>query len=442
MRWNSQALTVVLRLSADEKERAGAMKKLVEVGSRTENHIELGQAMWKYELTALPHAETLVALARDIATRTKDPRVAELFSRMAPRQDKVVETFADGRISSQWWVDGGRCEGKAGGSVRLSANETYSEASIRLLGSLHLHNTFVETTISESAGSVWLFTGRTSDHIARFGFSDTGYLHLQTWRNGRLVGERKMEWQKPEGKFRMRIESHGDGMMGYIDGKPMFGSRLYLPDDLGLGWIGVAVHSATRGRAAATISSLSAGPAPARLAILSPVSSDDQADAQLAQVRPDIFVLTALCPAWYEVGSDGLWKLGFTSDKQIYHVFARYHRVWLVPFVEVRAGADLRPEDIEARGSEINADGFVIVFKEWPGDEWYASFREKMRLSKLRILIGTVDPQGGVARLRPIGRGFEFVGGRDDAIEVKVAPRSSIQELSATDDGKPMMLGY
>lgn len=438
-----QALTVVMRLTTTEKEYADTMKRLVEVGAKSDKHLELGQAMWKHELTALPHAESLVALARDIASRTKDPRVAEVFSRLAPRQDKVVETFADGRISNQWWLDGGRCEGKGGGSVRLSSGETYSEATLRLLGSLHLHNTFVETTISDATGSFWLFTGRTSDHLARFGFSDTGYIHLQTWRKGRLVGERKIEWQKPEGKFKLRMEANGDGIMGYVDGKPMFSARLYLPEDLSLGWIGVAVHSSTRGRAAATIHTLSGGPASARLAILGPVSSDAEADAQLTQARPDVFMLTALCPAWYEVGNDGRWKVGFTSDKQIYHVFARYHRVWMVPFVEVQQGADIRPEDVEARGAEINADGFLLVFKEWPGDEWFASFRDRMRNSKLRILIGVVDSKDGVAHLRPAGRGFEFTGGREDPVDLRITPRASLGDMASTlDDGKPIMIGY
>ncbi len=439
---NIEVLTMLLRLASTDEEYRKTMDRLIVAGAKTENHLALGQAAWKYELTSLPGAEALVALIRDIAARSKDPRVTEVFARMTPRAEAVTETLADGRLSNRWWVEGGVLTPGPNGGAVFSAGESYSEGALRLLGSLHLRNVFVDVLVGKSVGNFWLYTSRTADHMARFGFTDAGFLHLQTWRAGRLVAERKMEWKRPEGKFRLRMEANGDGIMGYVDGVPAFGARLHLPQDMGLGWVGVAIHAVERGQAMAEIHGLAAGAAPMRLGVLAPVATAAEADTQLASVRPDVSQLTALCPAWFTIQSDGRWMSAQTGDRQIYDVFAKYHRMWVTPFVDCRSTIGVLPDDLEARAKETGADGFVLMFKEWPGDEWIQSMRQRMKASHLRILIASVDKSGRVARVQPVARGGEFTNGTGDAVEVRISRRADLKDAAEIADAGPLMIGY
>jgi hypothetical protein len=350
--------------------------------------------------------------------------------------------MADGRLSNRWWTDGASIVPGRDGGASLVAGENNTEGSLRLLGSMHLRNAFIEATIGPSSGNLWLYTSRTADHLARFGFTDAGYLHLQTWRGGRLTGERKMEWKRPDGSVRLRMEANGDGIMGYVDGRPAFGSRLHLPRDMGAGWLGVAVHSVERGRASADLLSLTAGAAPMRLGILAPTASASDADAQLAAVRQDVSQLTAICPAWFTIDNAGQWTAS-ASDRQIYSVFARYHRLWLAPFVECKASSGVQPGDLEARALETGADGFILMFKEWPGDEWVASLRDRMRASSLRILVASAGKDGRVARALPVAQGNEFGNGTGDAMEVRIVRRSDLQGAEGVSSGTdPTMIGY
>ena len=440
---NIAALTMVLRLCTPADELYGkSMKKLADAGTKPERQLELGQALWRHDIMSMPGSEPLARLAKEIVAKTKDARIVEIFGRIAPRYDPAVDTFADGHASSRWWLEGGTCQGKAG-MVRLATGESYSEAALRLLGSLQMRNAFVEAVVGEAHGSFWLYTSRADDHIARFGFTDDGYMYLQLRRGGRLLSERKIAWKHPGGRVRLRMESSADGVMGYVDGIPMFGSRLYMPEDIGLGWLGCSIFATARGKASATLYGLSAGPTPTRLAVLGPVQDAAAADAQLQLVRPDIASLVGLCPSWYAVQETGKWVENPGGDRQIYHVFARYHRVWLLPMVEVRPGAEVKPEDLEAKAAEAKADGFLLIFKEWPADAWMTATQERLRASKLRVIVGVVDAAGGITQVRGLARGLDLTAGNEDILKMKLMQKTDLAKLAGGLAGEgPVMIGY
>lgn len=441
---NVEALTMLLRFTKSGEEYRDIMDRVVASGAKPENHLPLAQAAWKYELTCMQGAEPLISLIRNIAKSTKDPRVAELVNRMNPIAEPAVETFADGQISARWWVEGGRLVPGVNGGAVFASGETYSEGSLRLLGSLHLRNVYIEADVGRARGNFWLYSSRTADHMARFGFTDAGYLHLQVWRGGRLLGERKMEWKPPaEGRVRLRMEANGDGIMGYIDGRAAFGARVQLPSDVGTGWAGLSVHAVERGKASAELFGLTAGASPARLGVLAPVASTAEADAQLALVREDVANLTALCPAWYTIQPDGRWASAQLEDRRIYDIFARYHRIWLTPFVDCQSPSAVLPQDLEARAAEASIDGFILMFKEWPGDEWVVSMRDRMRESKLRILVVSVDATGRSARVRPIARGGDFLSGAaGEPQDMLIVRRAEFKDGGASAPMQPVMIGY
>ena len=438
---NVEALALLLHLPSTPEERSETMRRLVTAGADPRNHLALAQAVWKYALTARPDAEPLVALLADMESRPLDPRVAEILDRVRPQTRVVSEDFSGGAISKSWWIEGARLDPRAGGGLHLLSGETYTEGSLRLLGSLRLRNAFVEAVVGEMRGSFWLFTGRTPAHMARFGYTDDGYLHLQTWSGGRLLAERKVEFARPAGPVRFRLEARGDGMMGFVDQRPVFDARVPLPPDAGFGWAGVAVYASERGRAAAELSGLSAGPAPLRLGVMPPVATDAEADAQLGGLRADVTQLTALCPAGFVLDAVGAWVTPNDRAREISSLLARYHRLWLTPFVECRApAARLTPAALQQRAEELGVDGFILMFRDAPGDAWLAEMRQAFRDSPLRLLVAVTERGGREARMEPVGRGSEFAPGPGAALRVHIARRSALgAALPAAGD---YLIGY
>ena len=131
------------------------------------------------------------------------------------------------------------------------------------------------------------------------------------------------------------------------------------------------------------------------------------------------------------------------GDKQIYHVFARYHRVWLLPMVEVRPGAEIKAEDLEATAADVKADGFLLIFKEWPADEWMSAMNDRLRASKLRVLVGVVDAADGVTQVRGLARGLDLTAGNEDILKLKLLQQADLAKLAGGLAGEgPVMIGY
>ncbi|MCX7817650.1 MAG: polysaccharide deacetylase family protein [Kiritimatiellae bacterium] len=419
-----EALAMVVRHTRDAAEYRNAIERLANAGLKPFNHLPFAQSCWKYELPALPAAAPLMATLRAIAADNRDPRIAELCARLLPVGTPAVETMAEGRLSNRWWIEGGDVTARAGGGIRLAAGEAYAEASARLLGSLQTRDALVEASVGGIHGGVWLYARRTERHLVRFGFTE-GRLHLQVWRDGRLLQEMKREWIPPAGFTPLRLEVNGRGAMGFVDGEPAFATRLVIPSDIRAGWIGLAVHSPTRGQAAAEFTSLRAGPLQPRLAALAPTSSGDETDQQLAAIRNDTPFLTALCPAWFTVETDGRWTGPATPDPAVYHIFARYHRIWLLPMVECRSAAGAVPSEIEGRVRQVNADGLVLAFRTWPGDDWISALAERLAASGLTIIVLGMDTAAQSARCAVISGG-SVDRGEGDGLRLRIARRASL----------------
>ncbi len=419
-----EALAMLIRLTRSPEEYQRRMAELEEVALRPESHLSFAQAAWKNELTALPGAGGLLAALRRIASVAKDPVIVELCGRVLPNPQPAVETFRGGQISARWWVDGGVLSPLSAGGARLQTTEAHSETSMRLLGSLHYHDGLVEAEVSGVEGSLWLFARRTLEHLVRFGISEN-MLHLQVWNRGRLVQESKREWSPPVGRFRLRLETSGQGAMGFVNGEPAFNARLNIPRDLGPGWLGIAVHDVRKGRAAVELRRLVGGSTAPRLAVLPPAAGADEADAQLAAIQRDAISLTAICPTWYTIEADGRWIAAAGLDPKVFGMFCKYHRLWLLPFVECRSYAAVLAADLEQRARETGAAGFVLAFKTWPGDRAVADLAERLRGLNLNVFVLAFDADARSARLHAVA-GLSATSAAPSA-ELKVVRRSAFQ---------------
>ena len=441
---NVDALALLLGLTPSPEERRKTIEQLVAAGANPKNHMALGNAVWKYALTAQPDAEPLNALVESIAVKTTDPKVGELFGRIKLRAEPVTEKMNGTTLSTnRWWMDGCTMTAATNGGTMFVMDPNHSEGSLRLLGSLRLRNSFIEALIGQTRGSFWLYACRTPEHMARFGFSDDGFLHLQTWNGNRLMAQHKLEYKLPAVPVRLCLEVKADGAMGYVNGKPAFSEYLALTPEMGFGWVGLAMNASVRGQASVEITGLSAGPLPMRLGVLSAgTRTEAEADAQLSAIRQDVTRLTAICPAGSSLQADGTWTTLPGGDREINKLFARYYRLWLTPVVECQAPSAVKPEALEVRAKETGADGFILKFKEWPGDPWVTSLRQAMKDSSLRLIVATGNASNAVTRIQPVARGIEFTAGVGQPSNARMIRRAGLANDAVLAAQEPLLIEY
>ncbi len=164
--------------------------------------------------------------------------------------------------------------------------------------------------------------------------------------------------------------------------------------------------------------------------------------AKLNAVRQDIARLTAICPAGSVLQSDGSWTALPGSDRDINKLFARYYRLWLIPVVECQALSALKPETFETRARQMGADGFILMFKEWPGDPWVASLGQAMKESSLRLIVASMNASNAVTRVQPVARGAEFTGGTGESSNVRFIRRSGAADDAVLAGQEPLLIAY
>lgn len=438
---NIGALALLAVLETDPARRTDLFRRLAVAGQKPERQLDLGRAVWSRDLLSIQGSDALLEPCRVLAASAEDPRVREIFARLAPRNELTLEDFAQGKLSDRWRVEGGSCEG-AGGGLRMQAGEPYAEMSLRLLGSQHFQQAFIEAQLGEVRGGCWLYANRSAEHFVRFGFTDGSQLYLQVWRAGRLVSERKMSWQRPDKPFALRLESTASGLMGFVDGKAAFSTRLFLPEDIRRGWMGFAVHQTPRGTASAVLLQLKAGPSPLRIAVLSPQSGTEAVDKQLQTLRVNEHGMAALCPVWFFVRPGQEWAENVVGDRQIFRVYARYHRLWLLPVVQVPRGTSVAADMLLQQAARHQTDGFLLLFDKMPDDAWFDAMNEALRGAPCHVLACEVDAASKMARVRGVGRGLDLFNGAPESRELSVMQQAELPVSGALPADLPVMIGY
>lgn len=437
---NLRALSMIFRYCSQYEERIGSLERLVELGQEPQRQLELGRLIWNYELFTSPESGPLMRLARDIADTTPDPQVREIFQRFSPRYSTVRENFEGSELNENWWVVGGRISGQRNAGL-LRASNTHREISMRLLGSLQWRNAFIETTVSDVQGDFWIYTSRSEEHLVRFGFTREERLHLQVWRRGRLVSNQNKPFPRPTRPVKLRLDICGDGVIGYVDGEVAFTPYANLPQDIAQGWVGVAVNHSDLGRASARVHNIVAGPSPARIAILDPVHSDEDIDAQLQLIRRGFDALTALSPIWFSVDSSGAWRETFSGDKQLYRLFARYNRFWLMPIVEIVSAENIEIERLLANADRYNADGFILMLETWPSDSWIANFEVALRESGLKVILARVGSEAERIQMLGLGPARAVFSNRHEPVSFPLLSGEDIEDASGYDNrNNPMII--
>lgn len=418
---NFEAVALMLRLPIPAPEYRLQMEALARIGTQPKYYHELGQSLWKYDLLSMPGSLPLVKVVQRIAAETNDASVATLFARLQPRSGQVTDSFAGGRVSDAWWMDSGVFTPEPG-KLLVRTDDNHSEASIRLLGSEHFHDAFVETVVKRKAGAIWLYARRTGTHMIRLGVDEGGEMYLQLWRGGHLVEQRTKSWTEPKDAVRLRLEVRGDGIMGYADGQPAFASPMEVPSDFDLGWVGVAINHPERGKANATLTRLSAGQLPPRIVLMPAFTNDTDVDAKLGVLRSEINHISDLAPRWFQFNADGTLSSALGSDAKLLQLFARYYRVRLMPVVEVAPGAALSADALIAQAAKNKLDGFILLFSVLPSNAELEAFDRALSTAHIKVLALTMDPDKDTGKLRSMEASNDLLSGLDGEQSIVVQP--------------------
>jgi len=418
---NIEANAMALRMPMDPDEFDTRLDALIQMGEQPDTQDEVGQVIWKYDLLSLPRTDALMRLVQRISEQEGDDSEPGIFVRLRPRFEPVLEPCTDGKLSEAWWIDGGNFTSNGIGGL-LSADPSHSEVVMRLLGSEHITDGFIEATVKKVNGSFWLYARRTATHFVRFGFDESQKIYLQVWQSGHAIASQTQSWTLPKNGARIRLEARGAGLIGSIDGTPVFNAPMEIPADLGLGWIGASVFQEDRGTAQAVLSQLSAGPLLPRLALLPPMKTTDDVDTLLDQLRPESSRISDFAPRWFQISQDGNWTETFGKDEPLLRLFARYCRIRLFPTIEVSSAATLAEADLVAAAAKYGVDGFTVILDQMPGTAWFEKLEGKLDGTPLSVLVMVLDPVNNEGQWRRIGQGRTILRGDMKSQSVLLSP--------------------
>jgi len=436
-----RTLVFLLSVSRSQEERSEALDRFTLLAENPEMHHDIIEAIWKHQLLSVPDSHVFVALVEKLSRESMDDRVIDIAARLKPPVEPVEERLDGETLSDFWRVEGGSvvCEQ---GTLQMSVSPERREAYVQMLGSERLREVFIEATVKRLTGSFWLYARRSTDHFVRFGVDEsTERIHLQVWRKGRIVNQTSEPWRMPERESRMRLEIRGDGAVGYLDDRKLFASPETIPGDLGLGWTGISVWSLDMGRAQVSLTSLSAGPLPLRLALLPPIPATVDTDEIISSLRPSVHAITGFCPRWFTVNRHGRLLSRPDKDDKLLRMFARYNRKLLLPVVEIPVGVRIRAADILKVVESGNGDGVVLKFETMPPQTWFDEIEKTLRMSAADIVAIEVAEKGN-ARIRCLGAARDLLPGRAGPQTIRTAPRSKIGISEKYLTAEPLILRF
>ena len=362
------------------------------------------------ELLSRPGAHGLADFVDALAGSSTNDAVIAAGRRLRPPAHTIAASDGMDSLSQAWHVEGGTA-GVEQKTIRLGVDNTHKEVCLRLLGSERLREAFVEATIEDCVGSFWLYARRNQHQYVRFGIDDlTERVHLQVWRESRIVSQISESWDGAGSPATLRLEIRADGAVGYVDGKRVCTAPEAIPRGMGLGWLGASVWSLDYGRAGVMLSELKAGPLPLRLTMLPALTTDADVDTALSTLRASISDLTAVCPQWFTVQSDGAWRETDTPDRRLLCLFAKYHRKHLLPVAHVPAGPEIKLQDILAASKTGNGDGVILLFSAMPTPATLNALDEELNTSNAIVIAMALRDEG--AMLRGLGAARNYFPGQ------------------------------
>ena len=345
-------------------------------------------------LFTFPESSAAFDFLRRVASDSKNGLVRRNYMTLMPLEQPISENFSMSSLSDNWEVFGNTGV-LIGGEYLLPGLPDPSETNLRLKRSDLIRDGFVEARIGESLGAFWLYARRSTQGMVRFGFDSDGFLRIQAWQNGEPRVLDSVLWVRPKDDLTLRLEVRGDGAIGYFNGRHVFSTSLEIPRVLGYGWWGVAASASETGMAQTRLKELSSGPLRPTIAVMDllptvmeagtsePAPTRDVLEALRARVG-DVGVIAPV------VGQQAVDRTFSSPDARALdglRVFVRYHRLRLMPIVDLGYYNDPEPADVIAYMKKSGFDGLCLRVRRLPEAEWCAKMEKALEALFANVIL-------------------------------------------------------
>ena len=345
-------------------------------------------------LLTFPESSAAFDFLRRVARDSKNGLVRRNYMSLMPLEQPIVENFSESGLSDNWEVFGNN-GALIGGEYLLPGLPDPSETNLRLKRSDLFRDGFVETRIGESLGAFWLYARRSTQGMVRFGFDSDGFLRIQAWQNGEPRVMDSVLWVRPKDDLTLRLEIRGDGAIGYVDGKQAFSTPLDVPRALGYGWWGVAASASETGMAQTRLKVLSSGPMNPTIVVMDLLPTVREAGT--SEPAPTRDVLEALRGRAGDVGVIAPLVGQQAVDRSLsspdarsldaLRVFTRYHRLRLMPVVDLGYYNDPEPTDIIAYMKKSGLDGLCLRVRRLPEAAWCEKMEKALEAMFANVIL-------------------------------------------------------
>lgn len=396
------ALSHLHGLLKTSNERVQNLKKILDVAQARGMRGHFLESLDKFGLLLWPESWRLLDLVNQRAQEELPDSV--YYQNLLPREYPVREDIQFGSISTNWKGAQITSDSTDEGRSAYSDNRDSSDNYLKLGRSSLIQNGFIEATLDQASGLFWLYARRSEGTMIRFGFEQTGDLHMQTWVDGKIVENLRRDWIRPVNPFTLRLEIRGDAAFGYLDEKPAFGAPISIPLDMNLGSWGMAPWTPESGLAQAVVREVAGGPLPTYIGIFEPKVKPWTDDDILAKLENNSEVFSVISPAWFRQNTNG--EILLTSKKgdfQKTRLFTTYYKIRLYPMILSASTRNFDVENLIELSANLDVKGFSILFAKMPSAEWFQEIEDQLVGTGLGLLAIKIDKVSGEAEVREMG---------------------------------------
>lgn len=437
--YDFRALVLMLRTASNKEKRHNTITKLHILGQKKAYQLSLVKAIKDYDLLTLPNTDIFIDLLKEIDNNTNDPDVKSAIADLNFRSEPIHESLASETLSTEWTIDGAIVT-KIPDGVVMAVTPTRSECMLRLNRTDRWRDCYVKATVEDPTGGFWIYARHSMEGLIRFGFdSGSDELFVQVWkgRQRRIVVNEHKPMLSKSGPLQMSMEVKGNGVLAYINNKPIFSTPIEIPDDIGHGWIAISARNVEIGKASVKIMNLEAGPLPIRLALLPQTPSTSRVDEELARMRSLLGTVSDYSPDWFSVSPSGSWSSSLEAADDFFRLFARYYRIRLLPTVNVPEGVSIAGADILEIIDIHKLDGVVLRYTAMPNEEWILELERELDGHPICVFILAPGRAGSrKAKLRGIGHGKILLNDSRETVTATILKARDYPEVRTDNDFK------
>ncbi len=420
---NVEARLVLQNYLDEPTKRYDNMHQLLKLAKSSDSYqYGFAQEIISSELLTVPESTIFFPFIRDIAENGATTKTRAIYDQLLPLTNAIVEDFTKSYLSDAW-IPWNGMHSPSSGKYELRASASVSEAFLKLKKSDLIRDGMISVTIDESVGAFWIYARRSARSMLRFGYDNDGYIRMQTWFDGQIRSSESQPWLRPPGVVTLSLEIRGDGAMGFENERPLFPTRIKIPKETCYGWWSIAPYSPNLGSAKASILRIEVKPLPSGLAVL-PMLTPQKVPAALEILRKNIRDISIVAPVAIKQHPNGTIATAPDIDLGPYKMFCAFHRLRLVPVIEVPFFSMVKPSLLTDIINQHNFEGLILRVTSMPPQSWFDEMEKEMeKTSGTLLVIQSTEP------LWPNTPGEAQEGAKEEYLRLKNLDPVQIREI-------------